>query len=127
MPKILVVDRDQVIQSLYKEEFTEEGFEVYCTGNCHAFMEMVGKIGPDVILLEIDLPSRNGLDLLQEIRKSYYDMPVIVCTAYGSFRYDPKVIAADYFVEKSWNLDELKVKVRMALESRFPFQAAGNG
>ncbi|MCK4788702.1 MAG: hypothetical protein KAV87_33475, partial [Desulfobacteraceae bacterium] len=58
----------------------------------------------------------DGLDLLQDIRNTYYDLPVILCTAYYDYKYDLKSIAADYYVVKSSNMKNLKAKIRMAIE-----------
>jgi two-component SAPR family response regulator len=58
----------------------------------------------------------DGLDLLQDIRRVYYNIPVILCSAYSSFKYDLRSIAADYYVVKSADLTELKIKINMALQ-----------
>jgi two-component SAPR family response regulator len=58
----------------------------------------------------------NGLDLLQEIRNRFYDLPVILCSAYDSFKRDMKSIAADFYVVKSSDLTQLKKTIAMALE-----------
>ena len=62
----------------------------------------------------------NGLDLLQEIRNKFYDLPVILCTAYDTFKEDIKSIAADFYVIKSFDLAELKKKIVKALEAHIP-------
>ena len=65
----------------------------------------------------IGLGRHDGLDLLQDIRNNYYDLPVILFTAYPEFKHDLRSIAADYYVVKSADLDELKVKIRMSLDT----------
>ena len=80
-------------------------------------MDQIEYVRPDLILLEIRFSKINGLDILQEIRARHYDMPVILCSAYSSFRYDMRAIAADYYVTKSIDLSELKFKIKMAFES----------
>jgi DNA-binding NtrC family response regulator len=59
----------------------------------------------------------NGLDLLQDIRNKFYDLPVVLCTAYDTFKENMKSIAADFYVIKSFDLSELKNKIAMALEA----------
>jgi DNA-binding response OmpR family regulator len=66
--------------------------------------------------LDIRLGQYDGLDLLQDIRRRYYDIPVILCSAYASFKWDLRSIAADYYVVKSGDLTELKKKIHRALE-----------
>ena len=72
-----------------------------------------------------ELGKYNGLDLLQEIRNANYRMPVILCTAYSSFKYDLKSIAADDYVVKSADLTELKLKIKAAIERVQHFDGQG--
>ena len=116
MNKILIVDDEESIQILYADELTEEGYEVVTSGDGSRLMELIGQKRPDLILLDIRLGEYNGLDLLQDIRNAYHNLPVILCTAYPSFKYDIKSIAADYYVVKSSDFVELKLKIKMALE-----------
>jgi len=52
------------------------------------------------------------------IREKYYDLPVVLCSAYSMFGADLKTIAADYYVVKSSDLTELKMKINRALERK---------
>ncbi len=117
MHKILIVDDDYAIRLLYQSELEDEGYSVTTSGSCLNLVDEIEHLKPDLILLDIRLGQINGLDILQEIRDRYYDMPVILCSAYPSFRYDIKAIAADYFVTKSIDLIELKFTIKMAFES----------
>ena len=121
MKKILIVDDEEAIQIIYTEELIEEGYEVVTTIDGSQLLELVAQERPDLIVLDIRLGQYDGLDLLQDIRNTYYDLPVILCTAYSIFKYDLKSIAADYYVCKSSNLQELKLKIKMALEGRKQF------
>ncbi len=121
MNKILIVDDNEPIQILYADELTEEGYDVITTGDGVGLLGLIEEAQPDLVVLDIRLGETNGLDLLQDIRNTYYELPVILCSAYSAFRYDMKSIAADYFVVKSSDLSELKVKIKMALETRNQF------
>ena len=121
MNKILIVDDDVPIQILYADELTEEGYDVITTGNGVGLLGLIEEAQPDLVVLDIRLGEVNGLDLLQDIRNTYYELPVILCSAYSAFKYDLKSIAADYFVVKSSDFRELKVKIKMALENRNQF------
>jgi two-component system response regulator (stage 0 sporulation protein F) len=121
MNKILIVDDDEVIQILYADELTEKGYDVITTGDGVGLLGLIEETQPDLVVLDIRLGGTNGLDLLQDIRNTYYELPVILCSAYSAFKYDPKSIAADYFVVKSSDFSELKVKIKMALEARNDF------
>lgn len=118
MNKLLIVDDDVPIQILYADELTEEDYDVITTGDGLGLLGLIEEAQPDLVVLDIRLGESNGLDLLQDIRNTYYELPVILSSAYPAFKYDMKSIAADYFVVKSSDLSELKVKIKMALENR---------
>ncbi|MBW1787778.1 MAG: hypothetical protein JRK53_14330 [Deltaproteobacteria bacterium] len=61
---------------------------------------------------------------LNDIRNAFHDLPVILNTAYESYKHDMKSIAADYYVVKSSDLRDLKLKIKMALEDRKEFNDA---
>jgi DNA-binding response OmpR family regulator len=123
MNRILIVDDEKSIQLLFADELTEEGYEVITTGDGSGLMGLIDKKRPDLVVLDIKLGENDGLDLLQDIRNTYYDLPVVMCTAYPDFKYDLKSIAADYYVVKSSDLGELKRKIKMAFESGEPFHS----
>jgi DNA-binding response OmpR family regulator len=81
-------------------------------------MESIKKERPDLVLMEIRLGKYDGLDLLQDIRNAYEELPVIICTVYPSSRHDLKSVAADDYVLKSLDLKELKLKIEKAFERR---------
>ena len=127
MNRILVVDDERAIRLLYSCEFTEAGYDVSSTGDGSEVLGLIAKARPDVVVLDIRLGGSSGLDILQEIRNRWYDLPVVLCTAYPVFSRDERSVAADYCVVKGSDLGELKRKVRMALESTVPFPAAAMG
>jgi CheY-like chemotaxis protein len=120
MPKLLIVDDEKHIRLLYAEELEEEGYEVAVASDGLEILERIEKEKPDVIILDIKMVSSNGLDVLQEIRNKFYNLPVILCSAYGSYKVDIKSIAADAYVVKSSDLAELKKKIAQVLETTVP-------
>jgi DNA-binding response OmpR family regulator len=117
MAKILIVDDEEHIRFLYSEELSEAGYEVVTADSGYKLMERIEDEKPDLIVLDIKMVDYNGLDLLQDIRNKFYNMPVVLCTAYDTFKEDMKSIAADFYVIKSFDLSELKSKIAMALEA----------
>ncbi len=116
-PTILVVDDEKHIRMLYQEELESEGYQVITSDGTEDILALLDKHRPDLVVLDIKLGiERTGLDLLQDIRSTSTDLPVILSTAYDSFQHDLKSIAADYYVVKSVDLTELKTRVRMALD-----------
>ena len=120
MSKVLIVDDEKHIRLLYSEELEEEGYEVALASDGSDILDRIKDEKPDVIVLDIKMVSSNGLDVLQEIRNAYYNLPVILCSAYGSYKVDIKSIAADAYVVKSSDLTELKNKIAQVLETRVP-------
>ncbi|NVM20827.1 MAG: response regulator [Desulfobacterales bacterium] len=108
MTKILIVDDEKSIRTLFAEELGEEGYEVITTGEGKEAMGLIDSSRPSVVVLDIRMEDCNGLDLLQEIRNAHPELPIILNTAYDSYREDIKSIAADYYIVKSYDLSELK-------------------
>ncbi|MEA2038523.1 MAG: response regulator [Thermodesulfobacteriota bacterium] len=117
MAKILIVDDEEHIRYLYSEELSEAGYEVITADSGKNLIGRIKEEKPDLVVLDIKMVDYNGLDLLQDIRNNVYDLPVVLCTAYDTFKEDIKSIAADFYVIKSFDLTELKNKIAMALEA----------
>jgi DNA-binding response OmpR family regulator len=120
MAKILIVDDEEGIRMLYSMELQDEGYDVLTLPDGKELLQTVEREKPDCIVLDIKMREYNGLDLLQQIRQKHYDLPVILNSAYSSFKVDLKAVAADYYVVKSSDLSELKEKLKIALETRIP-------
>lgn len=118
--KILIVDDEEHIRILYSEELTDLGYEVIVLGGGYKLLERIKEERPNLIVLDIKMPPYDGLDLLQDIRNKYYSLPIILCTAYDTYKEDMKSIAADSYVIKSFNLTELKSRIARALEAKIP-------
>jgi len=117
MAKILIVDDEEHIRHLYSEELGDEGYEVITAENGHLLLEKIEEESLTLWCWISKMVDYNGLDLLQDIRNRFYDLPVVLCTAYDTFKEDMKSIAADYYVIKSFDLSELKGKIAMALDA----------
>ena len=116
--KILVVDDEAHIRMLYAEELSEEGYEVITAEGGLNLLERIEQEKPDLVVLDIKMVDYNGLDLLQDIRNKFYDLPVILCSAYDTFKDDIKSIAADQYVIKSFDLAELKTRIAELLSDQ---------
>jgi DNA-binding response OmpR family regulator len=117
MARILLVDDEEYIRHYYREELTEEGHEVSTVATGHNLLKRIDLFQPEVVVLDIKLVDYDGLELLQEIRNRHHDLPVVLCTAYDTYKYDQKAIAADYYVIKSFDLSELKMAIQKAIEA----------
>jgi DNA-binding NtrC family response regulator len=70
------------------------------------------------VVLDIRLVDYDGLDLLQEVRNKHHNLPVILCTAYDTYKENLKSIAANYYVVKSFDLTELKLAIHRSIEAQ---------
>ena len=104
----------------YSEELKEAGYVVITVETGYKLLDKIEEEKPDLVVLDIKMIDYDGLDLLQDIRNHFYDLPVILSTAYDSFKENMKSIAADFYVVKSFDLTELKKRIAMALETRLP-------
>ncbi len=112
---ILVVDDEESIRFLYREELEDEGYRVITASDGEEALRKVRKDRPDLITLDIRMPGMDGIEVLQRIREMDKDIPVIMSTAYGEYRHDFNVWASDAYVTKTANLDELKENIRRLL------------
>ncbi len=113
---ILVVDDEENIRFLYKEELTDEGYEVMLAGNAEEALEKIGQQRPDLITVDIKMPGMDGLEFLQKLKEEEKEIPVILCSAYGSYKQDFRVWASDAYVVKSADMSELKGAIKDILD-----------
>jgi DNA-binding response OmpR family regulator len=117
MARILIIDDEQHVLDLYSEELKEDGYDVLTMDSGRDALYWIGKVQPDLVILDIRLIDADGLELARAIRNRFYDLPVVLNTAYDSFRHDLRAMAADYYVVKSFDLQELKSCIRRCLEA----------
>ncbi len=115
MKKILVVDDEESIRFLYKEELEEEGYIVECAKNGEEALEKLMVFKPDLISLDIKMPVMDGIETLKQIREKERHLPIILCSAYGEYKQDLTTWASDAYVVKCADLTNLKSTIRKLL------------
>jgi two-component system response regulator (stage 0 sporulation protein F) len=115
MNNILLVDDEESIHLLYREELEEEGYVVHSAFTGQEALNKLGQIQVDLIILDINMPGMNGLEALRRIKEINPALPVILSSAYQEFKQDLSSWASDEYLVKSANLDELKAAVRRHL------------
>ena len=113
--KILIVDDDQNILRLYKEELEEDGYTIVTASNGQEAMEQFEKENPDLVTLDILLPDVDGIKLLRQMKEKRPRMPVIMSTAYD-YRDDFAVWASEAYIVKSADLTELKSTIKKLVD-----------
>jgi DNA-binding response OmpR family regulator len=114
--KILVVDDEDSIQIVYREEFEDEGYEVISALDGEAGLKKFQKEQPDLVILDIRMPGMGGIQVLRQMKMINPDVPVILSSAYQEFKRELGSWASDEYIVKSGNLDELKGAVKRLLE-----------
>jgi len=115
MKKIMVVDDEENIRFLYKEELEDEGFSVELAKDGEEALEKLPDFKPNLITLDIKMPGMNGIEVLKRIREQDRELPIVLCSAYGEYKQDFTTWASDAYVVKCADLTELKTTIRRLL------------
>src|ERR1700675_4584672 len=122
MPKgsILVVDDEIEIREGLEALLTSENFQVTLAETGAAGLQKLEDNPFDLMLLDVSLPDRNGLELLREIRLRDPQLSIILITAYGSIDMARAAFkgGAQDFITKPWSNDELVAQISVAIEGR---------
>jgi len=113
--RILVVDDDEHQGLLYEQELTDEGYLVDIVSSGYQALEKVKENMYDLVILDIGMPDMNGLETLGRMLSMDNKLPVILNTAYPSYKDNFMSWAADAYVVKSSDLTELKSKIKESL------------
>ena len=115
MKRIMVVDDEENIRFLYKEELEDEGFAVELAKSGEEALEKLLDFKPDLITLDIKMPGMDGIEVLKRIREQDRKLPIVLCSAYGEYKQDFTTWASDAYVVKCADLTELKTTIRRLL------------
>ncbi len=117
---ILVIDDEPVLQDVLGTLLSNDGFEVHAATTADQGLSKLAEEDIDVVLLDLMLPDRNGLDLLPEITNLAPDLPVIVITAHSSVESAIKAMreGAYHYVPKPFKNEVVLHLVRRAAERR---------
>ena len=118
MATLLIVDDEANQRRLYQEELSDEGYTIMLAENGKEALERIAEMPPDLVVLDIRMPVMDGLEALGKIIGKERNIPVIIHSAYSSYKDDFISWAADDFVVKSADLTGLKRKIRELLERR---------
>jgi DNA-binding response OmpR family regulator len=118
MARLLVVDDDKNLRLLYEQELQEEGHEVVLAGSGPEALDYLKSKRPDLIILDISMPGMDGIEALGKILARDKTMPVILNTAYSTYKDNFMTWSADAYVVKQGDLTELKAKIKDVLKTR---------
>ena len=114
MSKVLIVEDEEGLLEGLEHNFKFEGYEVMTARNGHEGLKLALKQQPDVVVLDIMLPEKDGFTVLKELRQRHRDMPVLIITARNfeadvlkGFEY-----GADDYLTKPFGVKELLARVK---------------
>lgn len=125
MARLLVVDDEQDIRYLFQCELEDEGYQVDAVGSAAEAESQLQQASYDLVILDIQIGSDNGLAVLQDIISRQKDLPVILCTAFSCYKEDFSSWLADGYVVKSSDLTELKKEIQRVLTKRGKLPSSG--
>ena len=126
--KVLLVDDDEKLLKLLREYLEDYGYKVHTLGNGSTVVQTLREETPDIVILDIMLPKKDGLEVLREIRKEF-SLPVIMLTAKGedADRIVGLELGADDYLPKPFNPRELLARMRAVMRRLVPRDKAGAG
>ena len=117
---ILIVDDEEAIRESLETLLELEGYSVTLAEDARAGLDALGCAAFDLVLLDLNLPDRSGLEVVEEIRQTDKETPVILLTAYGSVENAVAAIkrGANDFFTKPWNNDKLLIELERTIAQR---------
>ena len=117
---VLIIDDERFIVDFLTEVLEAAGYLVYATADAQAARRLAGSVQPDVILLDILLPSMDGSELAYRLRADPQttDIPIIVVSALPDIHTHAALMAVDDYLAKPFDLDDLLDRVRHWSQNR---------
>lgn len=115
--KVLVVEDDKFLADVFLTKLTKEGFNVIQAFNGEDAISVTKKYHPDLILLDIIIPKKDGFDVLKEIKEdeTVKDIPVIIMSNLGQeadVGMGKKLKAVEYLVKTNTSLADIVKKIK---------------
>ena len=117
-PTILIIEDDDNQRLLYSEDLAWVGYDVIAASSAQDGLRALQESAVDVVLLDIAMPGMDGIEALGKILDYDNQLPVILNTAYSSYKDDFMTWAAEAYVIKSHDLTELHQTIAGVLAKR---------
>lgn len=120
--RVLIIDDEQSLLESLEMFFSDGGYEVACAGSAREGLENTSTFHPDVIILDIRLPDKDGFQVIEELRRQKNPTPIIMITAFHDMETTIKTVklGAFEYIPKPIDVDELERAVRKALKVSSP-------
>lgn len=116
--RVLIVEDDASMAALVQEELADEGYDVHVVYSGSDAVAAISADAPDVVILDINMPGKDGIETLNDIAGERSDLPVILHTAYSAYKDNYMTWSAVEYVVKSatGGFRELKDAVAKAVK-----------
>jgi len=118
MFKILIIEDEKNLRVLYQQDFERDGYEVVTAATAAEGLGMVDGVKPDLVVMDIRLPGMDGLEAMSRLLDKHPKIPVVLNSAYSSYKDSFMSWSADAYVVKSADTGELRTRVKELLASR---------
>jgi len=118
--KILIVDDDPQIRMLLKDRLQANGYNVFQAENGVQGLELAEKENPDLVLLDLQMPEMDGMEVLSRLNKKFPEITVVIMTAYGTIEraVEAMKLGAYDFLPKPCKPNHILLVVQKALERK---------
>lgn len=116
--KVLIVDDEPHLRLLYETELRRAGYETMTASNALQGLEFVDTMKPDLVVLDIRMAGMDGIEALQRILERDSTIPVVLNTAYSSYRENFMTWSADAYITKSSDVTELLATIKDLLAKK---------
>jgi DNA-binding response OmpR family regulator len=124
--RILIIEDDKKLSDALVSGIEAAGYEVVAANSAEEGFFLVHSLKPDLLLLDLTLPHRNGLDILEQIRKEGVDLRVMILTSHNSVenRIEGLRMGADDYLGKPFSFPELMARIDALLRRFLPARQA---
>lgn len=118
MSRIMVIEDEKNLRLLYRMDLEKDGHDVVTARTAEECLERIDEISPDLVVMDIRMPGMNGIEAMGRIMDRYPRIPVVLNTAYSSYKDNFLSWTADAYVVKSSDTGELRSTILEVLEKR---------
>jgi two-component system response regulator MprA len=123
-PKVLVVDDDKAVRESLRRSLEFNGYAVSLACDGAEALAGIGKLGPDVVVMDVMMPRLDGIETTRALRAAGNDVPILVLTARDAVgdRVEGLDAGADDYLTKPFDLQELLARLRALLRRVVPHE-----
>lgn len=122
MIKVAIIDDEPMVSNLLAARFRKRDFEVVLEADALRALDFISEHRPDLLLLDVEMPGKNGLDVLEDIRNKYtsFELPVIMVTSHGDSEMVVKALStgANDYLTKPVTMEVAIARIETQLKLR---------